>query len=149
MISWLIDKSALVRLAYSANAGEWAARIERGLVRITTVTRLETGYSARSGPELRAGFARPPLSSMPVEYLTPAIEDRAVEVLGLLADRGRHRAPSIPDLIIAATAELAGLTVLHRDKDFDLIAEITGQPMERLNMGPPAGTDNDTDQTEA
>jgi len=149
VISWLIDKSALVRLADSADADEWAARIERGLVRITTVTRLETGYSARSGPELRAGFARPPLSSMPVEYLTPAIEDRAVEVLGLLADRGRHRAPSIPDLIIAATAELAGLTVLHLDKDFDLIAEITGQPMERLNIDPPTGTDNDKDQTEA
>ena len=52
----------------------------------------------------------------------------------LLADRGQHRAPSIPDLIIAATAELAGLTVLHLEKDFDLIAEITAQPMERLNM---------------
>ena len=47
---------------------------------------------------------------MPVEYLTPAIEDRAVDVLTLLADRGQYRAPSIPDLIIAATAELAGLT---------------------------------------
>jgi predicted nucleic acid-binding protein len=103
-------------------------------VRITTVTRLEVGYSARSGPDLRSGFARPPLSSMPVEYMTPAIEDRAVEVLTLLADRGRHRAPSIPDLIIAATAELAGLTVLHLDKDFDVIAEVTGQPIERLNV---------------
>ena len=67
-----------------------------------------------------------------MEYLTPAIEDRSVEVLALLADRGQHRAPSIPDLIIAATAELAGLTVLHLDKDFDIIAQITGQPMERL-----------------
>jgi predicted nucleic acid-binding protein len=131
--NWLIDKSALVRLAASPDAGEWAARIERGLVRITTVTRLETGYSARSGPDLRAGLQRPPLSSMPVEYLTPAIEDRTVEVLALLADRGQHRAPSIPDLIIAATAELAGLTVLHLDKDFEIIAQITGQPMDRLN----------------
>jgi hypothetical protein len=51
---------------------------------------------------------------------------------GLLADRGQHRAPSIPDLIVSATAELAGLTVLHPDKDFDVIATITGQPMERL-----------------
>jgi predicted nucleic acid-binding protein len=42
-----------------------------------------------------------------VEYLTPAIEDRAVEVQQLLADRGRHRAPAVPDLLIAATAELA------------------------------------------
>jgi len=134
MTTWLIDKSALVRLAASPDAGEWAERIERGLVRITTVTRLEAGYSARSGLELRAGLRQPPLSSMPVEYLTPAIEDRAVEVLTLLADRGQHRAPSIPDLIIAATAELAGLTVLHLDKDFEVIAQVTGQPVERLSM---------------
>ena len=70
---------------------------------------------------------------MPVEYLTPAIEDRAVEVLTLLADRGQHRAPPIPDLIIAATAELAGLTVLHPDKGFEVIAQVTGQPVERLS----------------
>jgi hypothetical protein len=133
-VSWLIDKSALVRLAASPDAAEWAERIERGLVRITTVTRLEVGYSARSGPDLRAGLQQPPLSSMPVEYLTPTVEDRAVEILTLLADRGQHRAPSVPDLIIAATAELAGLTVLHLDKDFDVIAEITGQPVERLNI---------------
>jgi len=134
MTTWLIDKSALARLAASPDAAEWATRIERGLVRITTVTRLEVGYSARSGPDLRTGLARPPLSSMPVEYMTPAIEDRAVEVLTLLADRGQHRAPSVPDLIIAATAELAGLTVLHVDKDFDVIAAVTGQPVEHLNI---------------
>ena len=70
---------------------------------------------------------------MPVEYLTPAIEDRAVEVLTLLPGRGQYRAPSVPDLLIAATAELAGLTVLHFDKDFDLIASVTGQPAEWLS----------------
>ncbi len=135
MTTWLIDKSALVRLAASPDAAEWAGRSERGLVRVTTVTRLEAGYSARSGPELRAGWRQPPLSSMPVEYLTPAIEDRAVDVLTLLADRGQHRVPSLPDLIIAATAELAGLTVLHLDKDFEVIAQVTGQPVERLSTG--------------
>ena len=134
MTTWLIDKSALARLAVSPDAAEWAGRIERGLVRIATVTRLEVGYSARSGQDLRAGFRQPPLSSMPVEYLTPAIEDRAVEVLTLLADRSQHRAPSIPDLIIAATSELAGLTVLHLDKDFEVIAKLTGQPVERLKV---------------
>jgi predicted nucleic acid-binding protein len=131
---WLIDKSALVRLATSPDADQWAERIERGLVRVTTVTRLEVGYSARSGEDWRAGLQQPPLAAMPVEYQTPAIEDRAVEVLTLLADRGQHRAPSIPDLIIAATAELAGLTILHVDKDFEIIATITGQPLERLNV---------------
>jgi hypothetical protein len=134
MTSWLADKSALARLAHSPDAAQWASRIERGLVRITTVTRLEVGSSARSGSDLRSGLKRPPLAAMPVEYLTPAIEDRALEVLGLLADQGQHRAPSIPDLLIAATAELAGLTVLHRDKDFDLIAALTGQPLERITL---------------
>jgi predicted nucleic acid-binding protein len=131
---WLVDKSALVRLGDSPDAGSWAERIERGLVRIATVTRLEVGYSARSGQDARTLFARPPLATMPVEYLTPAIEDRAVEVQLLLAGQGQHRAPSIPDLVIAAAAELAGLTVLHLDKDFDLIAGITGQPIERLTL---------------
>ncbi len=130
---WLIDKSALVRLESSPDVEDWAGRIERGLVRIATVTLLEIGYSARSAATLRAGLRHPPISSMPIEYATPAIEDRTVEVLLRLADRGQHRAPSVPDLMIAATAELAGLTVLHNDKDFDLIAEITGQPMERLS----------------
>jgi predicted nucleic acid-binding protein len=102
------------------------------VVRISTVTRLEVGYSARSGPALRSAVLRPPLGSMPVEYQTPAIEDRAVEVQALLADRGRHRAPSVPDLIVAATAEGAGLTVLHLDEDFDVIADVTAQPAERL-----------------
>ena len=134
MSGWLIDKSALVRLATSPDAQEWADRIQRGLVRISTVTRLEVGYSARAADDLRRALAVPPLSSMPVEYLTPAIEDRAVEVQAALADRGQHRAPSIPDLLIAAAAELAQLTVLHIDKDYDLIAGITGQPVERLSQ---------------
>lgn len=132
MTTWLIDKSAFSRLHRSASADEWASRVERGLVRISTVTRLELGYSARSAADHRSLLTGPPVAAMPVEYLTPRIEDRAVEVQSTLAERGLHRAPSIPDLLIAATAELAGLTVLHVDKDFELIAELTGQPLERL-----------------
>jgi predicted nucleic acid-binding protein len=135
--SWLIDKSALVRLASCADADEWAGRMERGLVRIATVTRLEVGYSAKTGRGLRDATRRPPLSSMPVEYQTPAIEDRAVEVQMLLADHGQHRAASIPDLLVAATAEMVGLTLLHVDKDFELIASVTGQPVERLRIPAP------------
>ena len=76
----------------------------------------------------------PPLVAMPIEYMTSAIEDRALEVQILLADKGMHRAPSIPDLIIAATAELARLVVLHVDQDYELIARITGQKIERLTI---------------
>ena len=71
---------------------------------------------------------------MTVEHITPAVEARAIEIQMLLADRGQHRAPSIPDLLIAATAELAKLTVLHADKDFDLIAAITNQSVERFDL---------------
>lgn len=132
MSSWLIDKSALVRLGASADAELWADRIERGLVHIATVTRLKVGYSARSATDLRRAFEAPPVAAMPVEYLTPTIEDRAVDVQAILADRGHNRGPSIPDLLVAATAELARLTVLHVDRDYELIAEVTGQPHERL-----------------
>lgn len=132
MTDWLIDKSALVRLGDSPDAEEWANRIGRGRVRITTVSRLEIGYSAPSADQARSVFSTPPISAMPVEYLTPAIEDRALEVQLMLAGQGHHRAPSIPDLLIAAAAELAGLSVLHLDKDFELIAELTGQATERL-----------------
>jgi predicted nucleic acid-binding protein len=132
--SWLIDKSAIGRLHLAVDANEWAERIERGLIRISTVTRLEVGFSARSAADHRSLLGEPPLTSMPVEYLTPKIEDRAVELQTALAVRGQHRAPSIPDLLIAATAELAELTVLHLDKDFELIAELTGQQTERLDL---------------
>lgn len=134
MTAWLIDKSALVRLSSAKDADEWVSRIDRGLVRISTVTRLEVGYSARTATDHRTLLTEPPISSMPVEYLTPKIEDRAVELQLALAERGHHRAPSIPDLLIAATAELADLTVLHLDKDYELIAELTGQPTERLEL---------------
>lgn len=124
--AWLIDKSALARIAQSSDLELWSNRVERGLVHISNVTRLEVGYSAQSGGTARRQFTESPLAAMPVEYLTPRIEDRALEVQILLADKGLHRGPSIPDLLIAATAELAGLTVLHFDKDFDTIATVTG-----------------------
>lgn len=133
---WLIDKSALVKLGRSPDVDLWANRIERGLVRVSTLTVLEMGFSARSGKNLRMELGRPPIASLPREYITPKIEDRAVEVLVKLADRGcgQHRAPSIPDLIIAASAEAAGITVLHDDKDYELIATMTGQRVERLQL---------------
>ena len=133
---WLIDKSALIRLSRSPVRDDWFERIARGLVRIATLTMLEIGYSARSGAALQDELHRPPLALMPIEYLTPASESRAMTVQALLAERGLHRAPSVADLLIAASAELTGATVLHVNKDFDLIASVTGQPVETLQDPP-------------
>ena len=74
---WLVDKSALVRLGDCQKQELWAERIERGLVHITTITLLEAGYSARSAADMGELLDCPPLSLMPVEYLTPAAEKRA------------------------------------------------------------------------
>jgi predicted nucleic acid-binding protein len=132
--TWLIDKSAYTRISGSRDAELWIDRIERGLVRMSTVTRLEIGYSFRTAAQARREVASPPLSLMPVEYLTPAAEVRAAELQLMLADRGQHRTPSIPDLLVAAAAEIATLTVLAVDKDFDVIAQISGQPVEWLRQ---------------
>lgn len=112
----------------------WNSRIQRGLVHLSGITRLELGFSARTGTTAREAFALPPLALMRIQYLTPAMEDRALEIQMLLADRGQHRAPSIPDLLIAAMTEKLGLTVLAVNKDFTLIAEITGQRIEPLEL---------------
>lgn len=111
---------------------ETVARIERGLLRMSAITGLENGFSARTGEGELMIFEFPPQSLMPIERLTPPMEDRAWEVQMLLAVRGQRRAPFIPGLLIAETAERAGLAALACDKDFDLIAEVTGQSVETL-----------------
>ncbi len=132
-LTWLIDKSALVRVGRSGEAEQWLDRINRGLVQISIPTLLEVGYSATSPTDWSAAIETPPISLMPLAGITPAVERRAIEVQGILADQGHHRAPSVPDLLIAAIGEVNGLVVLHQDKDFELIAEITEQELERID----------------
>ena len=62
--------------------------------------------------------------------VTTTVMERTLEVHRELAAKSRHRNFRLPDLIIAATAEHHGATVLHYDSDYDSIAEITGQPVE-------------------
>ncbi len=50
---------------------------------ISTLTRLEVGYSARLASDVARAFATAPLAAMPVEYLTPAV--------GVLDDCGQVR----------------------------------------------------------
>ena len=126
----LVDNSALGRLRTKPSV---AARLEPlildGLAATCTVTELEQLFSARSGDEHREWR-----EEIALRFVRVAIDqrtlDRAVEVQGLLAEKAQHRAASIPDLVVAAAAERAELTVLHYDADFELIATVTGQPTE-------------------
>jgi len=40
-------------------------------------------------------------------------------------DLGQHKGPSVVDLLVAATAEAWGLTVLHVEADFETIARVS------------------------
>ena len=125
---YLADKSVLVRMRHNEVAARLAPLIEAGAIASCAIVDLEVLFSARNAEEHSAIARRRSIAypSVPIEESTLR---RAIEVQGLLAVSGRHRVP-IPDLIIAATAEQAGLTVLHYDHDFDVIAEATKQPME-------------------
>jgi len=125
---YLVDKSALARMTITQVQERVAPLIEAGEAATCSVIDLEVLYSARNHEEHERIRSRRLLAYERVP-LSQDVFDRAVEVQGLLARKGHHRLP-IPDLIVAAAAEAAGLTVLHYDADFDRIAEVTGQPTE-------------------
>lgn len=125
---YLVDKSALARMKLPSVSGRLAPIIEAGEAATCSIIDLEVLFSARSAPDHQAIRARRNLAYTRVP-LTQEVFDRAVEVQGELAKRKQHRLP-IPDLIIAAAAEAAGLTILHYDGDFERIAGVTGQPTE-------------------
>jgi predicted nucleic acid-binding protein len=127
-VTFLADKSALARLADPRVAPILGPLIARGLVAMCAVVQLEVGHSARSADELERLLADHAAIYPWVEVPAHAWR-RAQEVQVALAARGQHRGVGIPDLLIAATAEAARLTVLHYDHDFDLIAAVTGQPV--------------------
>ena len=125
---YLIDKSALARMRHPRVQERLAPVIASGDAATCAIIELEVLYSTRNRDEHARTRARRQFAYRRVE-LTDATFDRAIEVQGLLAARGRHRLP-IPDLLIAAAAEAAAMTVLHYDSDFDTIAAVTGQRME-------------------
>jgi predicted nucleic acid-binding protein len=125
--SYLAGKSALARMPHPAVAARLQPLVEDGGVATCAIIDLEVLFSARSLEDYEAVLAeREALDEVPI---TPAVMTRSIEIQHDLARRGQHRL-AIPDLIIAAAAESAGLTVLHYDADYERIAAVTGQPHE-------------------
>ena len=125
---YLVDTSAWARVRQPAVRSVMAEYVERGLIGTCAIIDLEILFSARTGAE-HAHFRH---QREAFEYfpLTDEIAHRAFEVQGLLARQAQHRSVSIPDLLVAATAERFTLTVLHYDGDYDRIAAMTGQPTQ-------------------
>lgn len=102
--------------------------LEAGLVARCTVTDLEAGFSSRSPDSHRR--MRDARAAWPFVSMDQQVLDRATSIQDALAERSQQRGVKVADLLIAAAAELADLVVLHYDRDFDLIAEVTRQPTE-------------------
>jgi predicted nucleic acid-binding protein len=125
---YLIDKSALARMPLEKVRDRLAPILEAGEAATCAIIDLEVLFSARNREEHDRIRQRRALAYQNIP-ITETLLRRAIDVQAELARTGRHRVP-IPDLIIAAAAEASGLTLLHYDRDYDLIAEVTGQPAE-------------------
>ncbi|HTJ77222.1 MAG TPA: PIN domain nuclease [Acidimicrobiales bacterium] len=123
---YLADTSVFARLTKPAVAAAFSPLAAEGLVALSAPVAFELGYAARSPSDFRALSDR--LGSFPPVPTTDADHRRALDVQAALADRSQHRALSLVDALVAAAAEVRGLVVLHYDADFELLAEITGQP---------------------
>lgn len=125
----LADTSAWHRARHPHLAAEWSEGLRRDEIATTDLVRFEVLYSARSASEYEElRVALHAVTQLPTD--DEALR-RAHHVQRSLAHRGGlHHRVSIPDLIIAAVAEIHGATVWHYDADYDRIAEVTGQPTE-------------------
>jgi predicted nucleic acid-binding protein len=127
--SHLADTSALARLNRPAVAAVLVPLTEAGLIATCGVIEFELGWASRSSAEFDLVRAE---RDEGFEWLATHDEDwhRALDAQGVLWRRGHMRAVGLRGLLIAAVAEREGVTILHYDSDYDLIAEVTGQPMQ-------------------
>ena len=127
---FLIDTSALARFLRSdAEQYGWDQAAAAGLIAVCPITELEFFYSARSITDRMRGIEdmRRLFGWVPVD---DRAYDRAWRVQEAMTRRGQHHSAGAVDLVVAATAELQGLTLLHRDRDFEVIAAVTGQALQ-------------------
>ncbi len=126
-LTHLLDTSVLTRLREPTVRQAIEARVQLGQLARAGISDLEIGFSARNAVEwdrLADAVEVFALLDTTVEHVR-----RAKRVQRLLAAK-HQRGRKLPDLLVAAAAEADGLTVLHYDSDFDLIAAATGQSCE-------------------
>ncbi|MFE0536547.1 PIN domain nuclease [Streptomyces nigra] len=129
---YLIDTSALARMLLRHTTEEWEQRMAAGLVALCDLTELELLYSARSAKDREA--LRERLNQFAWCHMPDGIYRRARVVQRELTAKGEHRSAGAIDLLVAAAAEEAGLTLLHHDRDFETIARTTGQPVHMIDL---------------
>ncbi len=126
-LTHLVDTSVLTRLGNPAVRAVVEPLAAAGSLARAGISDLEIGYSARNAREWDRLTGA--LDTFTLIATDAAHVRRARHVQRLLASRGQ-KGRKIPDLLVAAAAEDADLTVLHYDTDFELIARATGQRCE-------------------
>lgn len=124
-LTHLADTSVLTRLSRPEVRTAVRELVGRRSIGRCQLSHLEVGFSARNAAEWDSIMGA--LAVFPLIDITAAHLRRAADVQRALADAGL-RGRKVPDLVIAAVAEHAGFTVLHYDRDFELISQMTGQP---------------------
>ncbi len=133
-LTHLVDTSALTRLRDDGVRQQILAGVQRSHFGVSNLCRLELGFSARSGSEWDE--IQHAIAMLDIVDVQDSDVESALMVQRALAAAGQ-RGRKIVDLLVAAAARRLRLTVLHYDRDFDLISEITGQPCEWIA---PAGS---------
>lgn len=143
--SLLLDNSAWARLDSSrvseARAAEVGDAMDGGRVLVCLPFLLEAGYSARTNKDYAALMRT--LSALPRATIDDAAEDRMIDAQGQLARAGHQRVPPV-DVMLAALADRHGLGVLHYDRHFDAIADVTDLRFESVWLAPRGSFDEDS-----
>lgn len=126
-LTHLVDTSVLTRLGHDLVREMIEPLAAAGSLARAGISDLEIGYSARGAQEWDRLIDA--LSAFELVETSSDHVRRARQVQRLLAAK-HQRGRKIPDLLIAAAAEMNSLVVLHYDTDFDRISALTGQPSE-------------------
>ena len=126
-LTYLADTSVLTRLRRRPVRAVVEPLLAASLLARSAISDLEIGLSAGNADQWDGLAAA--LAVFGFIEVGPAEFRRASQVQRLLAAAGLE-GRKVPDLLVAAAAEAAALTVLHYDVDFDHIAAVTGQPVE-------------------
>jgi predicted nucleic acid-binding protein len=140
---YLIDTSGLFRILQDKHRQAWADQLTAGVIATCPVVELEFLYSARSRAD-RTEKRRMLEAVFGWVAMSEGAYERADEVQQTLTETGRHRSAGPVDLLIAATAERERLIVLCDDRDFEVVASVTGQPVRRVTDPPRPGRQKET-----
>jgi predicted nucleic acid-binding protein len=132
-VTYLADTSMIIRLRSGREIQpRWVDAVRAGLVSVCPVVEAEL-MRATAGRDdrdqlralLRELFSWHPMPDGAWRFVEQT-QDALVEL-------GQHKGPSVVDLLVAATADAWGLTVLHVDADFETIGRVRPVPAVRAD----------------